>query len=1087
MKQAHLLLFLTFWGSTCLSAAEPVTLDSLLAEMVDRSELSRICQPPYVAKAATSYDRESKICNPADGLYVEKNGRDWGKGWFANRDFGHCIRVDTINGRSESVLLDDRGPGAIVRWWATAHNKGIIRIYLDSATEPVITGRPAELVGGDGLASYPFSFKASDDTTNPPWRGHNLYLPIPYQERCMVTWEGKPSYYQIGYRKYAPGTKVKTFTMEQLKRAQETMRQVTRRLTIGSTAVSGATTAQADVVLVPEDSTALTLSGPGAVTKFQIRLSAEDYKQALRSTVVTMTFDGQRTVWIPAGSLGGVGYSEEKNDTFYIKTDPTSGTITSYYVMPFQDTAVLTVTNYGKQDVTIERIEATVDDYQWNDRSLYFHATWFELRNISTQNRSDLNYVTIKGAGRYVGTSITIFNTCTLPNNQTWWGEGDDKVYVDGETFPSIFGTGTEDYFGYAYCRPQRFYTPFISQPRGEGNKKWGYSNNNRYHLLDDIPFNAAMQFDMEIWHPFRKNMNYAAATFFYARPGSSSNIAASIDSVRYKVALHRDDVISAEPSTASEVKGADTGSAAVDKPNVVFILADDWGIGDVKCFGGDRCRIATPHMDALAREGMMFTDAHSSSSVCTPTRYSILTGRYNWRSRLKRGVLYGFDEHLIDDKRVTVARFLKDNGYVTGCVGKWHLGLDMQTRDGERPFSRMKSIDHDKPIDPSKCNVDWKAKIKNGPVSVGFDYFYGIAASLDMPPYIWIHNDRFVGECTTVKAFHRSGPAHKDFVDYDVLPTITEKARAFITAQAKTGKPFFLYVPLNAPHTPISPSERFRGRSGLGKYADFVMETDWAVGQIVRAVDAAGLDEKTLIVVTADNGCSPAAASRAGRNRLNLTFNGPKKQPVEAERHYACGIYRGHKADIYEGGHRIPFIARWIGRVRRDSVCDAPICLVDLLATCADLIGAKRAPDGAADSVSFLPHLLGDRNAVTRDTVIHHSINGSFAIRKGRWKLMLCPGSGGWSLPKPIHATVANKMTAEEISRIQWVQLYDLSRDPSELKNVAKENPDVVAELTDLIQLQVDRGRSTEGAACTNDGVTHLYPDWIRKLQSRR
>ena len=285
-------------------------------------------------------------------------------------------------------------------------------------------------------------------------------------------------------------------------------------------------------------------------------------------------------------------------------------------------------------------------------------------------------------------------------------------------------------------------------------------------------------------------------------------------------------------------------------KPNIVFVLADDWGLGDVKCFGGDRCRIDTPHMDALAKQGMKFTDAHSSSSVCTPTRYGVLTGRYNWRSRLKRGVLYGFDDRLIEPGRATVASFLQENGYVTGCVGKWHLGMGFPTRDGKPPFSKMTSKDHDKPLDPAKCNVDWKGQIKGGPVEVGFDYYYGISASLDMPPYIWIHNDRFVGECTTAKAFHRSGPAHKDFFDYDVLPIIAEKSSAFIAEQAKSDEPFFLYVPLNAPHTPISPSKAFLGKSGLGKYADFVMETDWSAGQVIRPLTTQA-SRKTRLSIT--------------------------------------------------------------------------------------------------------------------------------------------------------------------------------------------------------------------------------------------
>ncbi len=537
-------LLIILLASSCIaSAASEVSLNSLLIEMVDRSELTRQCSPQYVAKAATSYDRASKVNNPADGLYIEKKGRDWGKGWFANRDFKQFVRVEENNGRTENVLMDDQGPGAIVRWWATANNDGIIRIYLDGAETPVIEMKPAELVGGDKLTFYPFSFKASDDKTNPDWRGHDLYLPIPYQKSCKVTWEGGGSYYQIGYRKYAAGTKVRTFTMAQLKDAEGLMKQVAATLTEKNPKVSGEVVSRSDITLAPEQSTTLTLEGEKAITRFLLQLKADDYKQALRSTVVSMNFDGKQTAWIPVGSLVGVGYSDEMNDTFYVKADNKTGTLASYYMMPFQKLAELTITNYGSQPVTLKRLEATVDSYKWDDRSLYFNATWFELRNISTVNRSDLNYVTVLGAGRYVGTAITIFNTCTLPNNQTWWGEGDDKVYVDGEVFPSIFGTGTEDYFGYAYCRPQRYCTPFISQPRGEGNKKWGYTNNNRYHLLDDIPFTESIKFDMEIWHPFRKNMNYAAATFFYADADAKQNIVPDVASVRHKVALHRDDV----------------------------------------------------------------------------------------------------------------------------------------------------------------------------------------------------------------------------------------------------------------------------------------------------------------------------------------------------------------------------------------------------------------------------------------------------------------------------------------------------------------------------------------------------------------
>lgn len=520
----------------------------------------------------------------------------------------------------------------------------------------------------------------------------------------------------------------------------------------------------------------------------------------------------------------------------------------------------------------------------------------------------------------------------------------------------------------------------------------------------------------------------------------------------------------------------------AKETPNVVYILADDWGIGDVKCFGGDRCRIETPHMDQLAARGMKFTDAHSSSSVCTPTRYSVLTGRYNWRSRLKRGVLYGYDSALIDNRRQTVAGFLKHHGYTTGCIGKWHLGMDMPTRDGQKPFAKLTSKDHDKQLNPAKCNIDWDAAIANGPTTVGFDYFYGISASLDMPPYIWIHNDRFVGKCTTTKAFHRSGPAHKDFFDYDVLPTIGSQSIEFIKKNAQTDQPFFLYVPLNAPHTPISPSKNFAGKSGLGKYADFVMETDWVIGEITKAVDQAGIAKETLIIVTADNGCSPAAQSRAGHNTLNLTFNGPQSAAALADHHYASSIYRGHKADIYEGGHRVPFIAKWDDTIAAGTECAAPICHVDLFATCAELIGQQPESSAAVDSVSFVPHLLGNADAKTRATVIHHSINGSFALRQGKWKLAFCPGSGGWSAPKPPKPNSAAFKTLQQNG--QWVQLFDLEADPGEHRNLAAEHPEVVKRLTSLIKQQIAEGRTTEGAAESNDGETKLYPDWISKAK---
>ena len=510
--------------------------------------------------------------------------------------------------------------------------------------------------------------------------------------------------------------------------------------------------------------------------------------------------------------------------------------------------------------------------------------------------------------------------------------------------------------------------------------------------------------------------------------------------------------------------------NVSLAKSNVIFILADDWGQGDVKTYGGDLCKVETPNMDQLARQGMKFLDAHSSSSVCSPTRYGVLTGRYNWRSRMKKGVLNGYSNALIQPDRLTLPKFMQENGYATACIGKWHLGMDFPTTDGNPPKSSAKTAEEI----PTKCNVDWKGVIQNGPNSVGFDYYWGITASLDMPPYIWIENDRFIGECTTIKAFHRPGPAHADFEDYDVLPTLAQKASKYVKDKANDTEPFFLYMPLNSPHTPISPSKAFQGKSELGPYGDFIMETDWAIGEVIRAVDRAGIADNTLIIVTADNGCSPAAT----RNEKSegIVFKMGDKKPLDPEGHYSSNIYRGHKADIYEGGHRVPYIARWNGQVKAGSIADESVCLVDLYATCAQILGETIPDTAAEDSVSILPILLGKNTKPVRKAVVHHSINGSFAIRQGNWKLNFCPGSGGWSDPRP---SVFNKETPE-----QWVQLFDLSKDPAETNNMAAQLPEKVELLTKIAQRYIDRGRSTPGSKQTNEGETYLFPEWIRKKQ---
>ncbi len=486
------------------------------------------------------------------------------------------------------------------------------------------------------------------------------------------------------------------------------------------------------------------------------------------------------------------------------------------------------------------------------------------------------------------------------------------------------------------------------------------------------------------------------------------------------------------------------TSVFAAERPNIVYILADDLGYGDIRCCNEDG-KIATPHIDRVAKEGMLFTDAHSNSAVCTPTRYGVLTGRYAWRTRMKKSVLGGYSPNLIDTSRETVASFLKKRGYTTACIGKWHLGWD---------WAKTEETEKVEPKNFGPMDVDYEEPIKDGPNAVGFDYFFGIAASLDMPPYIYIENDRTVGYPTTEKRWIRKGPAHKDFEAVNVLPDITKKAVKFIHERGHDKKktPFFLYFPLNSPHTPIVPAKEFVGKSGIGQYGDFVYQSDWSVGKILNALDDNGLAENTLVIVTSDNGCSPQA----------------KFKDLAKQGHNPNYKFRGHKADIYEGGHRVTFVARWPGKIKPGSTSAQTICHTDLFATAADILGEKPADNMAEDSVSILPTLLGkdEDGKPLREATVHHSINGSFAIRQGKWKLCLCPGSGGWSAPRPGKAT----------KDLPKLQLFDLEADIGEKKNVQDANPEVVERLTKLLQKYVAEGRSTPGARQANEGETPIW-----------
>jgi len=455
--------------------------------------------------------------------------------------------------------------------------------------------------------------------------------------------------------------------------------------------------------------------------------------------------------------------------------------------------------------------------------------------------------------------------------------------------------------------------------------------------------------------------------------------------------------------------------AVADSKPNIVYIICDDLGYGDIQCLAPETSKIPTPNADQLALEGMTFTDAHSGSSVCTPTRYGIMTGRYSWRTKLQKGVVTGFAPCLIDKDRMTVAGFLKQQGYATAIVGKWHL--DFQYLDPESGEAYSQKQHKTPPVG---------AKIPDGPLHRGFDYYHGFHHARNMEAVI--EDDKVI--------------AHDDVVN--MLPRLTEKSVAYIDSRAGKEEPFFLYVPLGSPHTPIVPSDEWKGKSGLGEYGDFVMQTDNVVGEISKALERNGFTENTLVIFTSDNGCSKAAGI-------------PK---LAEQGHIVSANLRGSKADIWDGGHRVPFLVRWPGKVEAGSNSDQLICLTDLFATVTDILGQSILGQTCEDSVSFLPALSGKKIESTRNGVIHHSFSGHFAYRQGPWKLLLARASGGWSSPKE---NEAGKDAPKG-------QLYHMRKDIGETNNLFEKNPEKVEVLLGLLKADVARGRSTNGPESKND-----------------
>jgi arylsulfatase A-like enzyme len=464
--------------------------------------------------------------------------------------------------------------------------------------------------------------------------------------------------------------------------------------------------------------------------------------------------------------------------------------------------------------------------------------------------------------------------------------------------------------------------------------------------------------------------------------------------------------------------------------------MADDMGYGDVGCYNPDS-KIPTPHMDRLAQAGIRLTDAHSPSAVCTPTRYGILTGRYGWRTWLNRGVVGGYTPPLIEPTRTTVASFLQSQGYTTGCFGKWHLGLGWTRVNGYTPTwedgeKMWRGSWQDG--DPEKgLNVDFTKPVQGGPVDLGFDYAYFTAACSTIDgPFAFIENRHtvgipdapiFVDEEKHPDFRPRRGWVAPGFSLEDVDPAFTREAIAFMerSLEEDPQRPFFVYLALSSPHAPWLPPNFVKGKSEEGPRGDLVFLADWCVGEILKAVDRLEIAEDTLVLVTSDNG--------------------PR---IGTEGHASAGPFRGYKSHIWEGGHRIPFIARWPGHIQAGTTSDEVICLTDLMATAAALMGAELAPNAGPDSLNILPILQGEAtDRPVREVLVSHSENGTFSVRQGKWKLILDnKTSGGWVEPageRPQPGTPG--------------QLYDLENDPTEQNDLWEERPEIAEKLTLLLE----------------------------------
>ncbi len=548
-----------------------VTFESLLDEMVDRDALTRYPAPYYVFQQFSSYDRHTTEINDST--------------WFANMDCSYFMRVDEIDGRKESVLMDTKGAGAIVRFWITGnnHGAGTLRIYLDGKKEPTIETKLLDFISKNEVG-YPLSSSVSPKTAYLR-RGHNLYLPIPYAKGCKVTYEmdtqGKEMlYYCINARKYQEGVKVESFQPKMIEANRELIGQVNKSLLNTAPQLGNGQVFDLPLAIASENSIEIDNTGK-AINGITVKIHGENLERALRDIIVKCTFDGNQTVWCPIGDFFGTGYEMHPSETYYTKVDE-DGTMNVSWLMPYKKNCKISFENIGNVTYRVTG-NVTTKPYKWTGNSMYFHASWKQFTALSTgENKTrlgkggcfDMNFVTLTGKGVYVGDVITLFNTSLGGHWKSWWGEGDEKVYLDGEKWPSIIGTGTEDYYGYAWCEYHPFDHPYLSQPIGGGNFKFDMTVNMRYRGLDAMPFSKSLKFDMEMWHWTKTKLNFAPTTFYYMLPGGTDNIEPDYKGAKAKLAFGRFDILRPEPEKG-KLEGENLKPIKVEKHTSGFYHDD--------------------------------------------------------------------------------------------------------------------------------------------------------------------------------------------------------------------------------------------------------------------------------------------------------------------------------------------------------------------------------------------------------------------------------------------------------------------------------------------------------------------------------